>query len=183
WPAHVYSFQHDDGVIHWRWLQIPRHDRSGARVPTQQRLIIISRPNIFCRFVASHCLSQEMIGGTPASGSGAAQLCAGLSLVDDALIVHLVVLVIEARHKCDGTFYWKMRISELIGQRQQKQYEGRLVLRIDLENVEADAFGLCWLIQEPVPFGAFERRRNRQSAKTLEFKLSFERFGHLNPPF
>src|SRR4030095_8753562 len=111
------------------------------------------------------------------------QLSAGCSLVDDPLIVKLVVLVIEARQKRQGTFYRKMRVSELIGERQQKQDEGRLVLRMDLEMVEADAFGLCWLVQEPVPFGAFKRRRNRQSAKTLEFKLGFERFGHLNPPF
>ena len=46
---------------------------------------------------------------------------------------------------------------ELVGQRQQQHHQRLVVLRIDLQRVEADALGLDRLLEQPIPLGLRER--------------------------
>ena len=48
-------------------------------------------------------------------------------------------------------------LAALVGQRQQQHHGRGLVVRVDLEHVEADALGLVWLVQQAVAFRLRER--------------------------
>ena len=169
-PAVFNLFEHRDGIIRRRRLQLCGHDRPCTGVPTQHRLVIVGRADILGGFIASHRLPQEVIGGTAAAGGSTMQLSPSLTFVNDPLVIRSMVGIGEARQKGGGACYC-LRIAKLVGERKQQQYERLLVLWIAPQDIEADTFSLCRLIQQAVALRPFKRCGNRRSAKSLELEL------------
>ncbi len=67
-------------------------------------------------------------------------------------------------------------LRELVRQGQDHRGERVLVIRFDLKNVEADAFRFCRLVQQTVPLGLRQRRRNgvlREGFELVHLRLLF----------
>src|SRR5262245_3382097 len=60
--------------------------------------------------------------------------------------------------------------AELVGNRQEHDNQRLLVLGVDRQYVLADAFGLSWLVEQPIPFGFLQGRGDALLGKGFEFK-------------
>ena len=107
------------------------------------------------------------------SGAGRAlpQLRARPAFVDDARVVGALVVVAEPRRGGHRLGDERRILVELIGEREEQHHERFLVRRLDLEDVEADAFGLPRLVQQPIPFGLRERPWHGLRRHRFQFEL------------
>ena len=67
------------------------------------------------------------------------------------------------------------RVAELVGQGEHERDVRRLVVRIDLKDVEADALGLVGLVEEPVALRLRQRRFDRLIRESFQL-------AHARPP-
>ncbi len=78
------------------------------------------------------------------------------SLVDQTVVVHPVVVAGKTGQQGQGSPGPFRILRERIGDGQEKKHQSLLVLRVDVEDIEADALGLRGLAQKAIPLGAFQ---------------------------
>src|SRR5438105_2924498 len=154
----------------WDQLRVPLQ-QSRTRVPAQDRVVVAGRPARLGLLVPASRLAQELVDGALGARSRLAEQRARAPLANDAGVVGALVAVLDAA-KClpcprDGR---GAVLAELVRQRQDQPDQGRLTLRIDVEDVEVDVLGLPGLAEQPVALALRERARYPILREQLELE-------------
>jgi hypothetical protein len=80
----------------------------------------------------------------------------GPALADDPRVVGPLVVVAEPAQHALGPARVDREPFELVGHGQQHRHERLLVVRLDTQDVEADALGIARLVQQTVAFRLVE---------------------------
>jgi len=133
------------------------HDESGAGIPSQDGIIVVRRPNHLRALVAGHRFPQPFVRLRAAARFSVGEQGLRASLVDDPAVVGAFVFVVQLRDRAPCVRDTTGIEHELVGEGEEQRCSCLLVVGIDGEHVEADAFGLARLVQEPIPFRFDER--------------------------
>src|SRR2546423_12886304 len=106
------------------------------------------------------------------------------ALRSNAGVVGALVRIGDARTRLvNPPHHRRMSAGELIGQRENQHHYHLLILRIDLEDVAADAFRCPRLIEEAVSLRLLDCSWNRFPGNRLQLELLYLRHRALSPAF
>ena len=155
-------FPHRPKIVHGPGLQLGAGYRARARIPAEQGFVIAERLHLPGLLIKPHRFEEKIVGGKVGPRRIAAHIESSLPLQKEALIVGLLVFIAEFRKQRPRAVEFLRNVfAELFRQRQQETYERLLIGGIHCKNIQADAFRLQRLIEQPVALGALERGRNR----------------------
>lgn len=148
-------------------------DDPGTCIPAEDRVLIIGVAERLGLRIRLHRLNQEVVHD---AGIGSIeQQALGPAAEQHALVIELRVLVREAAQErlCFVLAHpeilgiaWDR---ELIGDRKNQDLDGVGVLRVNGEDITADALSASRLIEQPVPLGLRQRSGDRLDADLLQF--------------
>src|SRR5262245_28640231 len=122
-------------------------ENARARIPSQQRVVVAVRSDRFSLFEAMHGFHQPIERADARARPAACELRLGAALAHDAFVIRAVVSIAEAGCEIDRLAIGTRCALELVGQGQDEGNPRRLVVRINLQDVAADALRLTWLIE------------------------------------
>src|SRR6266487_3385739 len=95
---------HVTDLLEWKFdsLLLARNefvpfDDSRARVPTQQRIVVVRRTDCLCLFEPAHRLAKKIVSLKPAIRYALSQLGFGAALVENPCVISPFVLARDAR--------------------------------------------------------------------------------------
>src|SRR5690242_14427121 len=150
---------------------VPRQD-PGTGVPPQNRLVVPRRPARLGLLVPVHRLVKPAIGELPRTQGCPAYVGLGAALADDAGVVESPVLVIESRQQLPGPAHaFRGAFGELIRDGEQQGDQRLLVPGLELQHIEADAFGGRRVVDDAVSLGLLKGGGDALPRDSLEREL------------
>src|SRR4026208_1871799 len=118
------------------------HQKTRARVPAQNGIVVAWRPTRLGLLITNHRLSNPLVSYKSATGATQVQQSPGAPLRNDAGIISALVFITKSRQQRAGCAPARPgAVCELIGDGEQKRDNGLLVVGITAKNVETDALG------------------------------------------
>ena len=108
-----------------------------------------------------HRLAQELVSFMAGAGVALMEAGFGTTLGDDSGVIRPLIRILEPGQKFLGLDdAYCIAFAESIGQGQQQNDQGLLVLRVDAQHVVTNALGLTRLVEQAVSHGFFEGSRD-----------------------
>ena len=136
------------------------HEDACTCIPAQDRIVIARRPDGLGALVRLHGLGEPFVRADGAARPTVGELRFRTPLGDNAAIVVPFVFVANVREDFLCPVSGAGAIAELIGEREHEDDARGLVVRIGLEDIEADTLGFARFIEQAIALGFLERRRN-----------------------
>src|SRR5260370_12005356 len=156
------------------------HQQAGAGVPAEDGVVVGGGLQSDGPLIAFHGMPESVVGRENRVGRSFAKLRVRRALPDDAGVVVPLEIVREARQNF-ACFGRTGAMAELIRERQQQHHQRPLVVRIDAQHVQTNAFGERWFVQEPVALRFLERLGDAGRGEMFQGELPEEFFHRLKP--
>src|SRR5262245_37200811 len=142
-----------------------------AGVPAQDRIVVARRAQLDRALEVRHRLQEPGVGDRARTGIVPVEHDLGAPLAEQPVVVGAAVLVAESLDQRMGLVVLLAQTPlELLGERQDQGNPGRAVVRIDLEDVAANALRLERLAQQAVAVGLLDGRGQGFPGEGLELE-------------
>lgn len=153
-------------------FELVSHDEASTGVPAEDGVIIAWGTKILSFFVTFHGFQEMLVGDPSCSGSSAMEARFSSALGNDAAIIRPIVFTFQSGE--DLTHFAvadAIAFSEPVGNGQQQCDEGFLVVRINLQDVKADAFRLGGFVKKAVTHGLLESGRDASRGEGFQLEV------------